>query len=107
MGSRIRVTYATLSADNEDLHTAYEEGLQIARSWFGTTHPGLGSGTAERTSGATFDVPARATSPSVLCRVHAATAADVDDAVARPPGLRPGRPRPGRSGSPCCAAPPT
>ena len=37
MGSRIRVTYATLSADNEDLHTAYEEGLQIARSWLGTT----------------------------------------------------------------------
>ena len=37
MGSRIRVTYATLSADNEDLHAAYEEGLEIARSGLGTT----------------------------------------------------------------------
>ena len=39
MASRFRVTYATLSADNNDLHTAYEQGLQIARSWFGSTLP--------------------------------------------------------------------
>ena len=40
MAKRFRVTYATLSADNEDLHAAYEEGAQIARSWFGETLPG-------------------------------------------------------------------
>ncbi len=42
MGSRIRVTYATLSADNEDLHTAFEEGLQVAKSWLGATIPDPG-----------------------------------------------------------------
>ena len=32
MPQRFRVTYATLSAANEDLHIAYDEGLALARS---------------------------------------------------------------------------
>ena len=35
MASRFRVTYATLSADNEDLHAGYEESLETARGWVG------------------------------------------------------------------------
>ncbi len=34
-----RITYATMSADNEELHQAYEEGLQTAKSWLGQKHP--------------------------------------------------------------------
>lgn len=81
MGSRIRVTYATLSADNEDLHAAYEEGLQIARSWLGTTIP-TRVGTSERTTGPSFDVTSPGDLSVRLCTAHEATAADIDDAVA-------------------------
>jgi 1-pyrroline-5-carboxylate dehydrogenase len=55
MAPRFRVTYATLSADNDDLHTAYEQGLQTARSWFGRTLPVYVDGES-RTSGETFEV---------------------------------------------------
>jgi 1-pyrroline-5-carboxylate dehydrogenase len=81
MGSRIRVTYATLSADNEDLHTAYEEGLQVARSWLGATIPAR-VGTEERTDGPAFDVTSPGDLSVRLCTAHEATAADIDDAVA-------------------------
>ena len=37
--TRVRITYATMSADNEDLHSAYEKGLETARSWLGQKHP--------------------------------------------------------------------
>ena len=39
MSTHFRVTYATLSADNEQLHTAYEDGLRLATSWLGAHHP--------------------------------------------------------------------
>ena len=35
MSTHFRVTYATLSADNEELHAAYEDGLRLATSWLG------------------------------------------------------------------------
>lgn len=81
MGSRIRVTYATLSADNEDLHAAYEEGLAVARSWLGATIP-TRVGSSERTAGPAFEVRSPGDLSVRLCTVHEATAADVDDAVA-------------------------
>ena len=66
MGSRIRVTYATLSADNEDLHTAYEEGLQVARSWLGTTIPArCRDGRADHRSHLRRDQPGRPLGPAV------------------------------------------
>ncbi len=34
-----RVTYATLSADSEELHKAFDEGLKVATSWLGKSHP--------------------------------------------------------------------
>ncbi len=35
----MKITYATMSADNEELHAAYERGLETARSWLGQDHP--------------------------------------------------------------------
>ncbi len=37
--TRFRITYATMSADNEELHKAYEQGVETARSWLGQKHP--------------------------------------------------------------------
>ena len=78
---RFRVTYATLSADNDDLHAAYEQGLQAARSWFGSTLPVYVDGES-RTTGEAFEVRSPVDTSIVLCWVHSATPADVADAVA-------------------------
>ena len=81
MATRVRVTYATLSADNEDLHEAYEEGLATARGWLGATI-GARVGTEERTKSAPFTVVSPGDLGLTLATVHPATAQDVDDAVA-------------------------
>ena len=81
MAERFRVTYATLSGDNEDLQAAYEQGLETARSWFGSTLPTYVSG-EERTNGPTFEVHSPVDTSVLLATVHSATTADVDDAVA-------------------------
>src|ERR671937_3180845 len=39
MAQRVRITYATMSADNEQLHADYERGLETAKSWLGQKHP--------------------------------------------------------------------
>jgi len=88
MPEHFRVTYATLSADNEDLQAAYDKGIRVARSWFGQTLPAFVSG-QPRTSGATFDVVSPA-DQAVLCRVHEATPADLEDAVAAASAAAPG-----------------
>ena len=48
--ANFRVTYATLSADNEELHAAFEEGVKTARAWVGQTIPTVVDGEA-RTDG--------------------------------------------------------
>src|SRR5215469_10422879 len=88
MPEHFRVTYATLSADNEDLNAAYDEGVGVARSWFGQTLPAHVSG-QPRTSGSTFEVVSPA-DQAVLCRVHEATHADIEDAVAAASSAAPG-----------------
>ena len=40
-----RVTYATLSADNDELHAAFDRGIDIARSMLGERHPSVINGT--------------------------------------------------------------
>ncbi len=81
MPPRFRVTYATLSADNDELHAAYEDGLQLARSWFGATVSPYVSG-QPRTTGATFSVVSPCDVSIQLCHVHEASSVDIDDAVA-------------------------
>ena len=104
MAKRFRVTYATLSADNEELQAAYDEGLGWLRSGSAQTSPGTSAGShAPR--------PARSTRAARrpvahLCRVHSATPADVEDAVARRGGRAPrlGRDAMAGTGRRCCAA---
>jgi 1-pyrroline-5-carboxylate dehydrogenase len=81
MSTHFRVTYATLSADNEQLHTAYEDGLRLATSWLGATIHGYVSG-KPRTGGPLFSVTSPGDVSLLLCRAHAATQADIEDAVA-------------------------
>ena len=80
MSTHFRVTYATLSADNEELHAAYEAGLRLASSWLGADIPGYVSG-EPRAGGPLFTVTSPGDLSLTLCRVHSATPADVEDAV--------------------------
>ncbi len=81
MSTHFRVTYATLSADNEELQAAYETGLRLATSWLGTTVSGYVSG-KPRTGGPLFTLTSPGNVALTLAHVHAATEADVADAVA-------------------------
>ncbi|HZB47531.1 MAG TPA: aldehyde dehydrogenase family protein, partial [Mycobacteriales bacterium] len=89
MATRVRVTYATLSADNEELHQAYEEGLEVARGWLGSTIA-TRVGDEERTGAEPFTVTSPGDLGLTLCSVHPATAGDVDDAVAAARAAAPG-----------------
>ena len=66
MSTHFRVTYATLSADNEELQAAYEAGLRLATSWLGATVSGYVSG-KPRTGGPLFtaDQPGRPVADAV------------------------------------------
>jgi 1-pyrroline-5-carboxylate dehydrogenase len=46
-----RITYATMSADNEELHELYDRGIEVARSWLGQKHPLYVNGEAREGSG--------------------------------------------------------
>lgn len=89
MSTRVRVTYATLSADNEELHEAYEDGLRTARGWLGATI-GARVGDEERTGSAPYTVTSPGDLGLALATVHPASAADVDDAVALARAAAPG-----------------
>jgi len=80
MSTHFRVTYATLSADNEELHAAYEDGLRLATSWLGSVLSPMVSG-KPRTGGPLFTVTSPGDVSLALCQVHEATPADVADAV--------------------------
>lgn len=89
MAARFRVTYATLSADNEDLHTAYEDGADRARAWLGQRLTPVVDGTARPGVD-----PAELVSPGdvtlKLATVTAATDQDVDAAVTAARAAAPG-----------------
>lgn len=89
MASRFRVTYATLSADNEGLHTWYEEGLETAQDWFGREIVPVVNGQERRGEGReTFEVHSPVDSSLLLCTVQSATTQDVADAIAAAKGAR-------------------
>src|SRR6266516_2848956 len=79
--AKFRVTYATLSADNEELHAAYEQGVATARSWLGHTFPTYVNGEA-RDDGPVFELVSPNDHSLKLASFHAATERDVQDAVA-------------------------
>jgi 1-pyrroline-5-carboxylate dehydrogenase len=78
--AKFRVTYATLSADNEELHAAYEEGVKTARSWLGQTIPAVVDG-QPRADGEPFTLRSPNDDSLELATVHPASERDVDDAV--------------------------
>ena len=80
MSTHFRVTYATLSADNEELQAAYEAGLRLATSWLGSTVSGYVSG-KPLAGGPLFPVISPGDLSLTLGQVHAATPSDVAEAV--------------------------
>lgn len=82
MGTRTKITYATMRADNEELHQAYERALEKVRTeWLGHKHPFVvngspreGDGYVEERSPIDRDV--------VIGHFARATRDDVDEAVA-------------------------
>jgi len=78
---RLKITYATLRADNEELHALYEAGLEKARARLGAYHPNFIDG-AERDGDGTFEVRSPIDTDIVLGTFAKGTRKDVQDAVA-------------------------
>jgi 1-pyrroline-5-carboxylate dehydrogenase len=82
----IRITYATMSADNEELNSSYEEALETVKPRLAQDH-GLLIGGEERTGGPVFEEVSPIDTDIVIGRYAQATPADVDDAVAAAAGF--------------------
>ncbi len=78
---RIKITYATLSADNEELHTQFEAGLAEVRKTLGGSHQNYIGG-AWRDGDGTFEARSPIDRDILMGTFARGTAADVDDAVA-------------------------
>jgi len=77
---RLKITYATLRNDNEELHAAFDEGIERARGWLGQTHKNYIGGRARDGDGTFED-----RSPidgSLLGTFTRGTRQDVRDAIA-------------------------
>jgi 1-pyrroline-5-carboxylate dehydrogenase len=78
---RIKITYATLKADNEELHEQFESGLASARAAIGGNSRNFVDG-AWRDGDGTFEVRSPIDRDIVVGTFARGTATDVDDAVA-------------------------
>ena len=78
---RIKITYSTLSADNEELQSAYDAALDEARGLFGRTYP-LIIGAEERTKPEQFEDRSPIDRELVLGRFQLGDRGDVRDAIA-------------------------
>ncbi len=78
---RIKITYATLRADNEELHSGFEAAVTRLRAGLGAHHRNLVNG-AWRDGDGTFEVRTPIDTDIVLGTFAKGTAADVDEAVA-------------------------
>jgi 1-pyrroline-5-carboxylate dehydrogenase len=81
MAQRVRITYATMSADNEELHEAYERGVETARSWLGQKHQ-FHVGTEDRWGDGTDEERSPIDHDLVIGEFGRATVQDANDAVA-------------------------
>ncbi len=77
---RMKITYSTLSADNEDLQVAFDAALGRARSELGTTYPMI-IGAEQRTSADTFEDRSPIDRELVVARFANGTRQDVRDAI--------------------------
>jgi 1-pyrroline-5-carboxylate dehydrogenase len=78
---RIKVTYATLRADNEELHSGFEEAVSRVKAALGGHHRNYIGG-AWRDAAANFDVRSPIDRDLVLGTFATGTVSDIDDAVA-------------------------
>ena len=80
MAEGFRVTYATMSADNEELHKLYEEGIDEARAELGKTIPVVVNG-EERPGEGTYELESPIDG-TLLAHISQATRQEVEDAIA-------------------------
>jgi len=78
---RMKITYATLSADNEELQSAFDAALERARAGLGQSYPMI-IGAEQRTSDDTFEDRSPIDRELLVARFPTGTAQDVRDAVA-------------------------
>ncbi|PZR62956.1 MAG: hypothetical protein DLM71_05955 [Chloroflexi bacterium] len=78
---RMKITYATLSADNEELQTAFDEAVGAVRGELGRSYPMI-IGDEERTGRQTFEDRSPIDTRIVVSRFPIGTRQDVRDAVA-------------------------
>jgi 1-pyrroline-5-carboxylate dehydrogenase len=78
---RIKITYATLRADNEDLQQQYEAGLERAKARLGQSHRNFVDG-VERDGDGTFEVRSPIDTEILVGEFAKGTRADVQDAIA-------------------------
>jgi 1-pyrroline-5-carboxylate dehydrogenase len=78
---RMKITYATLSADNEELQAAYDSAVDEARAMLGRTYPML-IGSEERAGSATFEDRSPIDADIVVSRFPVGTRQDARDAIA-------------------------
>ncbi|MGI8830653.1 MAG: aldehyde dehydrogenase family protein [Candidatus Limnocylindria bacterium] len=78
---RMKITYATLSADNEELQSAFDAALERARAALGKTYPMI-IGDEERTSNDTFEDRSPIDRELVIAHFPTGTRTDVQDAIA-------------------------
>ncbi|MEX0755145.1 MAG: aldehyde dehydrogenase family protein [Actinomycetota bacterium] len=81
MAEQFRVTYATMSADNEQLHEGYEEGIEQAKAELGRTIPVVVNG-EERPGEGSYDIHSPTDSDLKLATISMAITQDVEDAIA-------------------------
>jgi 1-pyrroline-5-carboxylate dehydrogenase len=84
----VRITYATMSADNEELNTAYEKAVVDARSRLGKTHGVIVNG-EERTDRELYEERSPIDSDIVVGRYAQATDQDIDNAIAAADAFQP------------------
>jgi 1-pyrroline-5-carboxylate dehydrogenase len=78
---RIKITYATLRADNEELHAAFEEGVVAARARLGQSHANIIDG-QERAGESEFELRSPIDQDLLVGRFAKASRQDVGDAIA-------------------------
>ena len=78
---RIKITYATLSADNEELQAAFDAALEEARGELGRTYP-MVIGPEERTKPEQFEDRSPIDRELLIGRFQVGDRQDVRDAIA-------------------------
>jgi 1-pyrroline-5-carboxylate dehydrogenase len=77
---RMKITYSTLTADNEELQSAFDAALQRVRSELGATHPMI-IGSERRSAEQTFEDRSPVDRDLVVARFPVGTRQDARDAI--------------------------